>query len=284
MTNADLAGRAMASDFDGTLFFGFGSSVHPSHRFLPRDLAAIEEFRAQGCLFGVCTGRPLGAVLDDAGDALSFDFAITSSGACVSDGEGNTLFSREIPNDDVRAILDVARGQTSRPSFLAVKSGYLVLGKSDIPGLPKAFLKRLRVVGSVEEALSVEPGERGESVQVVSLGFASQERAARFVAGVGELLGGRVAAYQNLDSVDVVPVGCSKGAGLAIARKRLGLGLVGGIGDSFNDLPLLGEADVAYTFNRAPEAVRAGADVLVDDVAEALADFERRQTASNGVS
>ncbi|WP_177171299.1 HAD hydrolase family protein [Olsenella sp. KH3B4] len=274
----------MASDFDGTLFFGIGGDDHPFHHFLPRDLAAIEEFRVRGGLFGVCTGRPLGAVLDDMGNALSFDFAITSSGACVSDAEGNTLFSREIPNDDVRAILDVARGQTSRPPFLAVNSGYLVLGKSDIPGLPKAFLKRLRVVGSVDEALSVEPGERGGSVQVVSLGFASQERASSFAARVGELLGGRVAAYQNLESVDVVPAGCSKGTGLAIARERFGLGLVGGIGDSFNDLPLLGEADVAYTFNRAPEAVRAGADVLVDDVAEALADFERRQMVTSGAN
>lgn len=276
MENAAISRKAMASDFDGTLFFGIGGGDHPFHHFLPHDLAAIEEFRAQGGLFGVCTGRPLGAVLDDAGNALSFDFAITSSGACVSDAKGGTLFSREIPNDDVRAILDVARGQTSRPSFLAVKSGYLVLGRGNIPGLPQEFLKRLRVVGSVDEALLVEPGERGESVQVVSLGFASQEMAASVAAGVGKLLGGRVAAYQNLDSVDVVPAGCSKGTGLAIARKHFVLDLVGGIGDSFNDLPLLDEADVAYTFNRAPEVVRAGADVLVDDVAGALADLGRR--------
>jgi hypothetical protein len=38
----------------------------------------------------------------------------------------------------------------------------------------------------------------------------------------------------------------------------------------------LDEADVAYTFNRAPEAVREGADVLVDDVVGALADLEQR--------
>jgi hydroxymethylpyrimidine pyrophosphatase-like HAD family hydrolase len=274
MTGAGFAGRAMASDFDGTLFFGIGGRAHPLHRFLPRDIEAIRTFRAGGGLFGVCTGRPLGAVLADAGRDLSFDFAITSSGACVSDGAGNTLFSREIPDDDVRALLDATRGQTARPLFIALESGYLVLGGASIPGLPKGFLKRLRVVSSVDEALSM--GHGGDGVQVISLGFGTQERAARFVAGVGELLGGRVSAFQNLDSVDVVPTGCSKGAGLAVARQQLGLGLVGGIGDSFNDLPLLDEADVAYTFNRAPEAVREGADVLVDDVAGALADLEQR--------
>lgn len=73
-----------------------------------------------------------------------------------------------------------------------------------------------------------------------------------------------------------MPAGCSKGVGLSVARGRLGLGLVGGIGDSFNDVPLLDEADVAYTFNRAPEVVRECADVLVDDVVGALADLERR--------
>lgn len=276
MAGAKLAGRAMASDFDGTLFFGFGGRTHPFRRFLSRDLAAIGEFRASGGLFGVCTGRPLGAVLADAGSDLSFDFAITSSGAHVSDGAGDTLFSRKIPDDDVRALLDATGGQTSRPPFLALESGYLVLGGIDIPWLPKALLRRLRVVGSVDEALSMGHGGDDGSVQVVSLGFGSQERAARFVAGVGELLGGRVSAFQNLDSVDVVPAGCSKGAGLAIARQCMGLGLVGGIGDSFNDLPLLGEADVAYTFNRAPEALREHANVLVDDVAGALADLGRR--------
>jgi hypothetical protein len=35
----------------------------------------------------------------------------------------------------------------------------------------------------------------GTGVQVVSLGFGTQECAARFVAGVGELLGGRVSAF-----------------------------------------------------------------------------------------
>lgn len=276
MAGAGFVGRAMASDFDGTLFFGIGGRAHPLRRFLSRDLEAIEAFRAGGGLFGVCTGRPLGTVLADAGSSLSFDFAITSSGACVSDGVGNTLFSREIPDDDVRALLDATRGQTSRPPFIALGSGYLVLGGAGIPGLPKAFLKRLRVVSSVDEALSIGHGGNGGGVQVVSLGFGTQERAARFVAGVGELLGGRVSAFQNLDSVDVVPTGCSKGVGLAVARERLGLGLVGGIGDSFNDLPLLDEADVAYTFNCAPEAVQEGADVLVDDVAGALVDLERR--------
>ena len=117
--------------------------------------------------------------------------------------------------------------------------------------------------------------DNGE-VQVVSLGFASLKRAADFASKVEILLEGRVAAFQNVDTVDVVPAGCSKGAGLAVARERLGLGLVGGIGDSFNDLPLIEEADVGYTFNRAPEDVRAGAQVLVDDVAGALADLVRR--------
>jgi hydroxymethylpyrimidine pyrophosphatase-like HAD family hydrolase len=266
----------MASDFDGTLFFGVGNRVHPFHRFLSRDLAAIADFRARGGLFGVCTGRPLGAVLEDASDTLSFDFAITSSGACVSDGAGNTLFSRGIAYDDVKAILETAHGPAARPPFLAMRSGYFVLGGTKIPGLPKSFLRQLKVAGSVDGALSMAPESDNGEVQVVSLGFASLKRAADFASKVEILLEGRVAAFQNVDTVDVVPAGCSKGAGLAVARDRLGLGLVGGIGDSFNDLPLIEEADVGYTFNRAPEDVRAGAQVLVDDVAGALADLARR--------
>ena len=49
-----------------------------------------------------------------------------------------------------------------------------------------------------------------------------------------------------------------------------------GIGDSFNDLPLLREADVAYALDFAPKQVQDEADVVVPSVAQALSDLAVR--------
>lgn len=162
------------------------------------------------------------------------------------------LFSRGISHDDVQAILEVAHGLTARPPFLAMRSGYFVLGGAKIPGLSKAFLRQLRVADSVDEALSMAPTSDNGEVQVVSLGFTSLKRAASFAAKVEILLEGRVAAFQNVDTVDVVPAGCSKGAGLAVVRERLGLGLVGGIGDSFTTSRLLKRPTLAIPSTALP--------------------------------
>jgi hypothetical protein len=55
--------------------------------------------------------------------------------------------------------------------------------------------------------------------------------------------------------------------------KALGVNVVAGAGDSYNDLPLLTAADVSYTFHTSPAQVRAAATNTVADLAEALGHF-----------
>jgi phosphoserine phosphatase len=46
-----------------------------------------------------------------------------------------------------------------------------------------------------------------------------------------------------------------------------------GVGDSYNDLPLLSTADVSYTFHASPAEVRDTATHVVTDLAEAIYHF-----------
>ena len=48
---------------------------------------------------------------------------------------------------------------------------------------------------------------------------------------------------------------------------------IAGIGDSFNDLPMLEAADVAYTFHKSPQTVKDQAGCVVSSLVEALDDF-----------
>ena len=70
--------------------------------------------------------------------------------------------------------------------------------------------------------------------------------------------------------VDVVAAGCSKGTGMCKVREIFGIDRFGGIGDSYNDLPLLQAADVGFTFPDAPEELREAADEIVLSVSEAI--------------
>lgn len=51
--------------------------------------------------------------------------------------------------------------------------------------------------------------------------------------------------------------------------------MIAGIGDSFNDIPSLDAADVAFTFHRCDERVKQHADYIVDSVEQAIAIFEK---------
>ena len=87
---------------------------------------------------------------------------------------------------------------------------------------------------------------------------------------IEEEYGDKVSAFQNLVNVDIVAAGCSKGTGAARVRELFPIGRMGGIGDSYNDLPLIEAADVGFTFPTAPEPLRDASDHIVLSVSQAI--------------
>ena len=85
------------------------------------------------------------------------------------------------------------------------------------------------------------------------------------------------AAFQNQNFVDVVPYGCSKGKALLKLKKLMNLDSCYGIGDSYNDIPMLQDADVSFTFHASPKKVKEAADHLVDSVGEAIQSYMLRK-------
>lgn len=245
--------RVFASDYDGTL----ARWPWPP---TARDRIAIGRFQDEGGLFGLCTGRTLGR-LPRALGRIRIDFYVLATGALVLDGDRTVVEERRIPEDVVRELLALPvvalRAVTAERSWVVSKVAKVVRG-----GLSFSAIERL---ADIDEPL-------------YGMGFAlvGPSAARKFAAQVNERFGRVVSAYQNAFSVDVVPRGCSKGTGLAVVRRELGAGSLGGIGDSYNDLAMLEEVDVGYTFPTAPAPVRAAATRVVPSVADALADFSRR--------
>ena len=250
--------KLFASDFDGTLYFhGTEEPVRAA------DLEAIRAFQAEGGLFGACTGRPLRGLTAQSIGLVPFDFYVALTGGTVFDRDLNPIYHRELPRELVRELYERFSPRAANGvALVCAADDYWLLGNRDTQDWPFSTCPTFDDLPAPTQGMGMETPTEAEAVELA--------------AEVNECYGDVACAYVNLASIDILPAGCSKGTGLRRAAEHFGATLTGGMGDSFNDVPLLEAADVAYTFRRCDPAVRAAADVLVDHASEAIADFMAR--------
>ena len=109
-----------------------------------------------------------------------------------------------------------------------------------------------------------------DAIYGISMRFKDEEAAAEAAAAITSKYGAQAAPYQNVRHVDIVAAGCSKGTGAARVKEIFGIDRLGGIGDSYNDLPLLQASDIGFTFASAPAMLREEADEIVLSVSQAI--------------
>ena len=244
---------ALISDFDNTLFFR-----NTEEQFKAQDIFEILFFQKRGGLFGICTGRSPDSILDTIGHFMHPDFIISVSGALIIDGKGTVLDKH---------CLDLA---TTEAIYNRFKDKALVVVHAD--GHVYALCKMEYPLQIQIESCDELPADR---IYGISMRLPDEEAAAEAVQRIQEEFGDRAAAFQNLVNVDIVAAGCSKGTGAAKAKELFSIGKMGGIGDSFNDLPLIEAADVGFTFPTSPEALRSAADHTVLSVSQAIETLEK---------
>ena len=240
--------KALASDFDNTLYF-----MDTEERFRAQDVFEILFFRKEGGLFGICTGRSPDSIFDITGSFLHPDFIISVSGALIVDGEGNLLDSHCLAPETAKAILQ----EFDREARMVVHAGGNVYSFEE---------KEYPLQIGIREFEELPQ----DAIYGISMRFKSEEAAAEAAARIIEKYGAEAAPYQNVRHVDVVAAGCSKGTGVDKVRELFGIDLLGGIGDSYNDLPLLQASDISFTFPDAPEELRNAADEIVLSVSGAI--------------
>lgn len=251
--------KLFASDFDGTLHFW----NEPGPLIAQRDMEAIAAFRETGGLFGVCTGRALGALTMQTEGFIDFDFYITTSGAALFDRDYQPIWRKTLPREVVREMYEYYNARLAPNEFqimVAADQYWALMPTRDDFDIPHA-----------DSFDQLEEPFYGFSIETVTV-----EAATTYAIDFNQRYGHIAVAHQNLNSIDIVPAGCTKGTGLAMIAEHYGATLTGGMGDSFNDLPLIQAADVSYTFNSATPEVRNAADTLVDYAGEAIYDFMKR--------
>ncbi len=238
--------NALASDLDGTLIF-----KEIEGGFKQDDINSVKEYQRLGCLFGLCTGRPYSGVVRG---TIDFDFYVVSSGALIVDRDGNTIYEKSINYETMRSIYrdynDVVHVyiQADRKMFTTKKGRFPI---------EQTLFK------NIEELVD-------HSIQGVSMDAMTEENACKVAHSINEKYGEHVEAFQNVRCVDVVKKGCSKGAALTFFKNMMNIEEMSGIGDSFNDVPMLEHVDFGFTFPYAPQEVKKHADYLVESVSEAI--------------
>lgn len=242
---------ALAADFDGTLYFR-----ELITRYKPQDVKAIRHLQAQGHLFGLCTGRDFDSVctpLQDSG--IVPDFYVATSGAGIYDKDGHIRYEKLVSRSDYTQLFDQFH----------TKANMYIRGRHHVYAMQVSSEPTFRAIHA--QAPDEIPDEA--NIQGVSFGCFSREDAQWITDAVNERFDS-VVAFRNITFVDIVNVECSKGKGVRLAKELFGVDKMAGIGDFYNDIPLLEGSDTSFTFVQSPETVREKADHTVVDLADAI--------------
>lgn len=245
--------KLFASDFDGTLYnreklLGIEKEVFD----------AIREFQKEGNLFGICTGRAkdISFFKKAFQGKLNCDFYILQTGAIILDKDYQELFVKHIDKKVALNIFD--RYKKSAIINVIAREHSYELQNSKWMKFIRPFRNRKYLIDSHYKI-------DGFSIFTVSSNVAK-----KITDEINHDYGDWAAAYQNKMIVDVVAAGCSKATGIELVKELFKPDITFGIGDSYNDIPLLKGVDVGFTFKDAPIAVKDNAKYLVNTFKEAI--------------
>ena len=254
-----------ATDLDGTL-------VDRQDGIHPRDRAAIAWARENGVAVTIATGRLTSRTHPVARDlGLDAPLVCADGGVIACATTERVLSERAISIDLVEGIL-TAFVEHSLSSFVFTHRAIHCCERGrEHHGYVSGWARDITTHADV---LAADVWRTGPEATVMVLGIGSEEMVRRVEAVLGPT-GAEVDALGfgvgDRRVVRFVSRGTSKGSGLEVVARQLGLGRdrVAAIGDWYNDVPMFGWAQRSFAMPHAPADVKATAtDVLGEGSAE----------------
>lgn len=237
--------KLLASDFDNTLYF--------KDRFKEEDLLAIKKFQKEGHLFGICSGNYLNRIKHYSINKVSYDFYITSTGSLI------------VLNDKI-----VDQSQISYTSLTALFNTYNEMCKIWIHADYDLYVTAKSTFPSIHNNIIVSSEEiPTDNIHGISLGFNNPNEARLHSDKLNELYKD-IEIFQNNECLDIVNRNCNKGNAIRTLTSVISTHKTYGIGDNFNDLPLLEAVDISFTFHTSPKEIQDVCTYVVDSIAEAI--------------
>ena len=254
--------KIFATDYDGTLRMGSGISED--------NMNAIKEFRRNGNLFGVVTGRDYenGYKVFKELNEFPFDYLILSNGACAYDFDGNELFCTRTDSNARIEGKNLATALVKKCLDLNVEYCGLYDGKTryifcsefpsggEIDGMTCSSLSVLDDIDSFISGFAV---------------FENDDVCAPMWQKVRDLFCGHIEVFRNGRSLDFTPKGVSKATGIQVLADRFGVKKedIYSAGDNLNDISMLKEYHGCAMASGVKEAQDC-AEFVCESVAKAI--------------
>ncbi|MFS0838219.1 Cof-type HAD-IIB family hydrolase [Paenibacillus sp. 1P03SA] len=254
--------KLIVTDLDGTLMNADLEVAEPDARML-------REAAGQGVQICIASGRlypDIRKIMDRVGVGA---YGISQNGSAVYTREGEQLHASHFPADRASDLFEIV-SKRELVFFVCCSDETIRLHRSTDASRPYEE----RQLSPVH--LQPDIGEEIRSGQVkpckLSL-FGDMEKLLSFREELMQKYEGSVeAVISDHDCMDLMPAGVSKGTGLALLLKELGLRHeeAACIGDSFNDLPMFALTPHSFAMIKSRDEVKAGAGHTTSSVAEAV--------------
>jgi len=249
----------VATDFDGTLC----QSYPDGYRINDKTLEAIKDFRKEGNLFGVVTGRsyiwayPVFKELN----TFEFDYIISDNGAQCFDKDGGLVFSNKIKayngfaKDYVNTVLGFS-DEVEEAGICFEKDRFNF--ENNNPEGNGGYYSKYSVLD--------ELFEKDEFVMVNAV-CKNDEAASMLKDEIVLKFGEYLDPAQNGRCLDITAKGINKASGIGQYAKAMGVPYdnIYSAGDNYNDLPMVKDFH-GCAVRGAVEALKAEAEFVLDDI------------------
>ena len=227
--------RLAAFDMDGTLLM-------PDHHLGEKTLSTLARLRDRDITLTFATGRHALEMCHILGTFALDAYLITGNGTRVHSQEGDLLYRDDLPADVAERVLH-QKWDTQASMHIFNDDGWFT--GQEMPSLLQAFVYS----GFRYQIIDVKKMPLDRVTKICFCG--DHDDLTRLQIQLNEALGDRAhLCFSAINCLEVLPVGCNKGAALAVLADHLGFSLRDCMvfGDAMNDREMLGSSPVFFFY------------------------------------
>ncbi len=248
--------KLFATDLDGTLLEKHKNITEENYK-------QVRKLKAFNHCFAIATGRGYDLIEHLISEyPMEVDYFILLNGALIIDRHSNVIKHEYIPFETVKAIISefynkdwgIHLGTGFKSFKLGMEEGEIINPNNVvIEGIEEISNERISMIGI---------NYKKDDIRHVD----------EVCQKINSMFNDTVIAYRNVNYIDIVPKGCSKGSGINYVMQKESIAHKNtfAIGDSWNDVSMFKSVEHSFTFNKAEEELKAKARYIVNSVAECI--------------
>ncbi|MBQ3973170.1 MAG: HAD family hydrolase [Lachnospiraceae bacterium] len=253
--------RLAAFDMDGTL-------LDSDKEILPSSLRAFERALAAGKILALDTGRAVSELSLYHFADMGIRYGSCACGTVIYDFQAEkVLLRRTIPSDLIPLIVEISRKEDLM--FQAMLDGVSYVEKKDVDrmdlyqmGVYQPLYLATTSYAEDVRAFALDNRDKINKINLYHADPESRERTRQRLSSLPLDL-----TFAETTSLECTPRGVSKGSGLLDLCSVLGIPAAAaiGVGDAFNDVPMLEAAGLGIAMGNSNEAALSAAGAVVAD-------------------